>query len=316
MANLEGANLSGVNLTKANLNVANLVHVDLHEANLNRANLCDADHSFANLTYVDLNNASLWGAILFGCNFEGSKLNESDFGYVRVSNTNFSNVNFSSVINLNFVEHYGPSPIDHQTLAKSGGTISSEFLQGVGFKKWEIESVKLHNPDLSPNQITDIVYEIDRLRNISPIQYHNLFISYTSKDNEFVDFFEEVLRQKDITFWRDVHESTAGPLDKQIERGIQLNPTFLLILSKNSVNSDWVEFEVEKARELEKKLNRNVLCPISLDDSWKGCNWPGPIKTQLKKYNILDFSDWRNRQRFDEQFAKLLKGLGIYYRNN
>ena len=233
----------------------------------------------------------------------------------KLGRLNFSNVNLTSVKNIGKINHGGPSFVDQYTIIETNEVLPEIFLQGVGFKKWEIESTKLHRSELTPEQITDIVYEIDRLRNISPIQLHNLFISYSSKDNEFVDFLEKALMDRDITFWRDVYEGTAGPLDKQIERGIQLNPTFLLILSKNSVNSDWVEFEVEKARELEKKLNRNVLCPISLDDSWKDCNWPGPIKTQLKKYNILDFSDWRNSSRFNEQFAKLLKGLGIFYRN-
>jgi hypothetical protein len=34
----------------------------------------------------------------------------------------------------------------------------------------------------------------------------------------------------------------AGELDRVIEDAIQLNPTVLLILSKESVKSDWIEY--------------------------------------------------------------------------
>ena len=47
-----------------------------------------------------------------------------------------------------------------------------------------------------------------------------------------------------------------------------LNPTVLLILSKNSVQSDWVEHEARTARELEKELKRDVLCPVARDAAW------------------------------------------------
>ena len=108
---------------------------------------------------------------------------------------------------------------------------------------------------------------------------------------------------------------TAGPIEKQLDRAIRMNETVLLILSQNSTNSDWVEYETSKARELEKDIGRYVICPIALDDSWKQAPWPNVLMNQIKKYNILDFSEWRDEEKFQKQYAKLLKGLNIFYRN-
>ena len=190
-----------------------------------------------------------------------------------------------------------------------------KFLQGCGLNNWEIEALKLYNPNITEIQITDIVYKIDQLYNISPIQSHSIFISYFRKDEPFIKAIEKAFDAKDIRYWRNVHHATAGPLEKQITNAIHLNPTVLLVLSKESVQSDWVEFESRKARELEKKLNRHVICPVALDDSWKTCSWPERLRQQIEEYNILDFSQWQDSTFFKKQFSKLLKGLNIYYKN-
>ncbi len=64
-----------------------------------------------------------------------------------------------------------------------------------------------------------------------------------------------------IRFWRDIHDATSGRLEKVVDRAIRQNPIVLLLLSENSVKSDWVEHEAQLARELEQELGRNVLCP-------------------------------------------------------
>ena len=200
-----------------------------------------------------------------------------------------------------------------RTLAQSKGEIPESFLRGCGLTDWEIEAAKLHAPDLTPQQVTDILYEIDSIRGESPILVNPLFISYAHSDTAFVEVLEGNLEDKRIRYWRDVHDLKAGRLEPQIEKAIQLNPTFLLVLSERSVESDWVRFEAQKARELEKELGRDVLCPVALDDSWKTCSWPGPLRQQIEDYCIVDFSEWQNPEGFTEPFKRLIEGLGIHY---
>ena len=122
------------------------------------------------------------------------------------------------------------------------------------------------------------------------------------------------LTKKGVRFWRDIHDAASGRLETQIDRAMRLNPTVLLVLSKNSIKSDWVEHEVRTARELEKELGRDALCPIALDDSWKSSRWPKRVMEQVMEYNILDFSKWENDSVFEEQFVKLLSGLDLFYK--
>jgi hypothetical protein len=95
---------------------------------------------------------------------------------------------------------------------------------------------------------------------------------------------------------------------------MRLNPTVLLVLSSNSVESDWVEHEVRLARELEKELKRDVICPVALDGNWKECGWPERLREQVMEYNILDFSEWNDESEFAPMFTRLIEGLDLFYK--
>jgi len=56
------------------------------------------------------------------------------------------------------------------------------------------------------------------------------------------------------------------------------------------------------------------LCPIALDESWKTSLWPERIVEQVKEYNILDFSAWNDKDKFENMFGKLIDGLNLYYK--
>ena len=86
----------------------------------------------------------------------------------------------------------------------------------------------------------------------------------------------------------------------------------LLVLSDSSIKSDWVEAELEWTLRKEKDEKRNVLCPVALDDSWKGKVEDDVLWRQVKKKNVLDFSKWKTKA-FDTPFQKLEDGLKRYY---
>ncbi|HWW60121.1 MAG TPA: TIR domain-containing protein, partial [Thermoanaerobaculia bacterium] len=251
----------------------------------------------------DFRNASFAYTI-----FEGSYLKGADFTKARIAFTRFADVDLSSVIGLEEAIHDAPSTVGLDTLKKSRGLIPESFLRGCGLSDVEIEFAKLYRENLTSDEITDITYRIHELRGTCPIQLNPVFISYSHKDATFVDQLEKRLKAAGIRFWRDIHDLKAGRLETQIDRAIRLNPVVVLVLSQHSVESDWVEYEASKARALEKELKRDVLCPVALDDTWKTCAWPGPLRRQIEDYNILDFSS-----DIDGQFAKLKEGLGLFY---
>jgi len=313
-ANLIQANLRDANFFQANFNNADLRYTDLVRANLFAADLSSSNLIGAELSGASLDEASLRGANLFGANFNGANLNYADLTKARINWTSFGNLDLSLVNGLDKVIHEGPSTLGIDTLRKSKGKIPTRFLRGCGLSDLDIESAKLNNPDLNNHELDEILYKIHDLRGNQPLQISPLFISYNHADSAFVDKMEGQLNAKGIRFWRDVHHATAGRLEKQIDRAIRHNPTVLVILSENSVKSDWVEHEVRTARELEKESGRDVLCPLALDDSWKESPWPKRIMEQVMEYNIPDFSGWKDDAEFGKLFKKLIDGLKLFYK--
>lgn len=56
----------------------------------------------------------------------------------------------------------------------------------------------------------------------------------------------------------------SGGLLEQINRAIHIHDRLLLILSPDSINSEWIKREIDKTRKREAQESRDVLFPISL----------------------------------------------------
>lgn len=324
-AELQGANLVAANLQESNLREVDLKESNLRKADLHKADLWRADLRFANLQEADLQGTNLKKANLVGsdlkrANLQGANLrqaylNDVDFSEATFGGTQIDDIDLSRCLHLASIRHGLPSDISTSTFEKSKGQIPAKFLRGCGLTDWEIESVKLYQPNLSNETITDITYRIHEIRSTQAIQINPLFISYSHSDNPFVNTVAKNLTKKGVRFWLDIHHSIAGRLEKQVDRAMRLNPIVLLVLSRNSTNSDWVEHEAKKARKLEKELGRDVICPVALDDSWKTCKWPERLREQIEEYKILDFSDWEDGSEFEGMFARLLQGLDLFYKD-
>jgi uncharacterized protein YjbI with pentapeptide repeats len=318
-ANLYGAYLFRAHLSGADLRVADLHGANLHSANLFEAKLAGADLFGANLTETSLSGADLTGANLHGATLPSANLNkanfsEADLSEASIGETIFANVDLSQTYGLESVDHMLPSTISSDTIQRAKGEIPDVFLRGCGLSDWEIESAKLYKPGLSNQEINNIIYKIFDLRANQAIQISPLFISYSHADAPFVERLEPNLTKKGIRFWRDVHNMTSGRIEKQIDHAMRQNPTVILILSENSTVSDWVEHEARLARDLEKEIGRDVLCPIALDDSWKSAKWPARLMEQIKEYNILNYSNWNDDKAFEQVFNKMISGLDMFYK--
>jgi len=309
-----GASLSDANLRRANLSGAYLRDANLSGANLSRANLSRANLSRANLRDANLSRAYLRDANLSGANLSGANLCDANVGY-----TTFGYLDLSVVTSLNTIDHHGPSTLGVDTLQKSNGKIPDEFLRGCGLSPWEVLNAKLYDPTLSASEVTDIQYQIFSERTKGAFSINGVFISYAwgDKEDDFNDskFVEELRKQlydAGLNVWLDRHNMIAGDIVKQVDRAIRLNDVVIVVLSKWSVDSDWVEHELETARRKEKLEGRDVLCPVALDDSWKQRVDGDPLWRQLKKKLVVDFSEW-DTEAFETAFKTLRDGLKVNY---
>jgi hypothetical protein len=154
----------------------------------------------------------------------------------------------------------------------------------------------------------------------SPAHALGCFISYSREDAKFVDKLCDRLSKEGINVWLDRHDMVAGTIQEQVWRAIQVHHVVIIVLSKVSVESDWVKNELDMARRKEKVAKRAVLCPIALDDAWEAkvaaeesSGDPRRALWQtLTEKLVVDFSGWKTRA-FEGSFEKLLRGLKLHY---
>ena len=239
--------LSYAMLDNANLSHANLTYANLSFASLRGANLTAADLRFANLSDANLNEADLSSADLRFTNLSDARLDQTDLGDAVIGQTTFGNNDLSATGGLRTVRHLGPSTIGIDTLFKSEGKIPEEFLREAGV------------PD---DFITFIPSFIGQA-----IQFHSCFISYSHQDEEFSQRLHSRMRGDNLRVWYAPEDMKGGrKLHEEIFRAIQIHDKLLLVLSENSMKSEWVITEIRRARKVELEENRRKLFPIRLVD--------------------------------------------------
>ena len=304
---LSGADLAGADLKQALLKQAFLEGANLSEATLNRADLRATALQRTFLQRADLREALLQGANLSKANLQGVNFQE-----VKLWDTIFSDTNLSDANELDECDHRGPSTIGHRTLARSG-KIPDAFLRGCGLSDWEIESAKLYNPGLTPPQIAEIQDRVYQLRADPAIQFHSCFISYSSKNDDFARRLHGSLQESGVRCWFAPEDMKIGdPFRDVIEDAVRLHDKLLLILSKHSVQSEWVRDEVEAALEKERKRKgkETILFPIKIDDAANRTRkaWAAKLRRQR---HIGDFRAWNDDVGYRAAFERLLRDLQV-----
>jgi len=139
--------------------------------------------------------------------------------------------------------------------------------------------------------------------------YWSSFISYSSKDADFVKYLKERLRGELISAWLDFDDIVrGGQLTVQIKSAVSKHDKLLVVLSKNSLESDWVTEEIKEALNKDPK----ALSPIRITsvDEIKKHDF---IWNTFKDVPILDFEfDPQHgvvNASFEDSFRKLVKSL-------
>ena len=271
------------NLAEAYLHRVDLSGADLSGTKLGRANLIDADLSGANLRGADLS-----GARLGWTNLSAAHLKDCEFNDAHLLQTIFADVDLSEAQSLDSVVHGGPSSVGIDTIYVSKGKISESFLRGCGV------------PD-------DFIKLIPSLLS-QPFDFYSCFISYSSNDDDFAHRLHEGLQGKGVRVWFAPEDMKIG--DKiwdRLDQSIRIHDKLLLVLSEQSIASDWVEDEVTTAFEEERRRHKTVLFPIRLDDAVMDTNKPWAAK--VRQRHIGDFTDWKNHDSYKKAFDRLLRDL-------
>lgn len=298
-ANLAHVDFGRVKLIGSNLTQANLFQAEFFSADLRGANLHGADLRGAKFHNADLQEACLQDTDLFRADFIGTRLKKADFKNARCWTTAFSNVDLSEVVGLEEAIHTGPSSVDMSTLFNSGMAIPKIFLRGVGLPD--------HFIDYLPSLLTSDY----------AIQFYSCFISYSTRDESFARHLYKHMTDEHLRVWFAPEDIEGGKkLHEQIDCAIRLYDKLLLVLSDNSIQSEWVITEIRNARKVELAEKKRKLFPIRLVDFEAIRTWTcfdsdtgKDLAVELREYFIPDFSNWKNQADFQKAFTRLLRAL-------
>lgn len=279
------AKLANAKLSKVELIGADLWGADLRGADLRRATLFAAQ-----LQGADLVGSDLRGADLRAANLSGAILRKADLSGCIMGLTHLGDNDFENVKGLETVMHDGPSTIGLDTIYRARGAIPEVFLRGVGVSD-------------------DFIALIRSLP--GSIQFYSCFISYSSRDQELAQRIHADLQGRGIRCWFAPEDLKIGAeLRPSFDEAIRLHDKLLILLSKDSIESRWIEDEVEAALEKERQQKRTVLFPVRLDDAVLETDraWAAKIR---RTRNIGDFRDWKKHNSYNRAFKRLLRDLKV-----
>lgn len=278
------SDFSGADLDEADFRRSNLVAVNLSKAYLRRVHFRGAYLRGINFTETYLSKALLYDAYICEAN-----LYKTDLTGALVGFTTFGDVDLRYVIGLETIKHTGPSTIGIDTIYRSGGNIPEVFLRSAGVPDNLIAYMK---------SLTGKAFD-----------FYSCFISYSSQDEAFAQRLYNDLQGKGVRCWFAPKDMRIGDeIRGSIDQAIRLHDKVLLVLSQHSIDSRWVQKEVETAFEQEAQHSKPMLFPIRLDDTVMTTSqaWAADIR---RMKHIGDFTRWKQHDAYQQAFEQLLRAL-------
>jgi hypothetical protein len=134
----------------------------------------------------------------------------------------------------------------------------------------------------------------------------SIFLSHSSKDKFFVRELAERLKEYGVKVWLDEAEIKIGEsLTYKIGRAIDEMDYVGVVLSSNSVNSEWVQKELQVAMHKEFLEKKVVILPMLLEH----VEIPPFLRDKL-------YADFTSPERYESTLPKILSAMGIKIEDN
>ena len=283
------ADLVGADLCEADLEKADFRWAFLIGANLERANLARTDFRWAYLIDAKLSEADFSEANLIEANFSRADLRRVDFRDASVARSYFGDLDLSMAKGLHTIRHFGPSTIGVDTILRSKGQISEAFLQGAGIPQRFIKYL--------------MTFAWEDFSQVSS------FISCSTKDMDFAAQLQRDLQYSGLHCWTITDDIKMGyKIQHDIEQSIRIRGKLVLVLSRYTIASPWVEKEVENAFEQEIEEKTTILVPVMIDTAVMEDDQPWAVDLRNSRA-IIDFTNWNNTETYKQALTNLLSDL-------
>lgn len=113
------------------------------------------------------------------------------------------------------------------------------------------------------------------------VRSKKIFISHSSKDNDFASIIAETLRTRQRDIWFDEYDLGLGQFRPALESALASSYAFLLLLSEDALLSYWVNLEINAALTLEKE-EAMIVVPAIIS--------PCAVPLLLSGHKRLDFT--------------------------
>ncbi len=145
------------------------------------------------------------------------------------------------------------------------------------------QSFKVFDLHMRIETLVDEAVQEKQVRHEKHTQARVAFISHSSIDKPFVRQLAVDLLAAGVKVWIDEQRIVVGDsIPEKVAQGVAESDFFLVVLSKNSVQSPWVTKELNHALVKEIERRRVTIYPIRLDDA--------PIPETIKEKKYADFS--------------------------
>lgn len=313
---LRGVNLENICMDGANFQGSDLAYARITNGSCSRANFQDTNLACADLTNqlavgIDLRNAYLGCRIgsevrtatgqlqrriadtRNGTLFCDTTLANADFRGAILNCTYFLNMDMTYCVGLEDCSHEDSSYLDLLTVSRSE-RLPITFLKQAGV------------PD-------SLATNISLLRGM-PFEHLSCFISYTSSDAIFARRLYSALTGLGIRTWHDEHSLQAGQdLQDEIHRGIKSTDVLLLCCSEASMNSWWVERELDSAFRKEQLYQKETgnkkmfLIPLDLDGYILSNACTSSRVDELLTRKVATFKGWHTEDSIFESAFQFLQ---------
>ena len=115
---------------------------------------------------------------------------------------------------------------------------------------------------------------------------NDIFLSYASEDRERARSIVRIFEKDGRSVWWDRQITPGKSFDREIDRAIVESRCVVVLWSRHSVDSDWVNNEALEG------LERGILIPVLLDDV--------RLSIGFKRTNVVRLVDWPARADQDE----------------
>lgn len=125
---------------------------------------------------------------------------------------------------------------------------------------------------------------------------HDIFLSYAKEDKQHAQILATVLEKEGFDVWWDVEIPTGQTWDRVIEKAITDAKCVVVLWTKNSIKSEWVNTEAAEGK------SRNILIPIRIEDV--------EIPLAFKRRQTADLINW-NGEKTNASFQRILEDIRL-----